>query len=461
LLQASLIGPTESASDVIGTGYWANAKPGNPYYLHLPNLTGAGNCLILGLSCPFSGGRTITISDDKSNHWTLAGTVNNGAIPSAVYIALNVAPGTDQVTVQFDSPLYGCQFVLSEFYNVASIAAIETAATNRLSMAPAVNSGSLTPISSGDLIYNYGYDQANSFLQPGVTLPVNSIAAGPGFSLLSADVILGSFAQYMVQASAGTLTPSANVPGGSDGFNSIAIALKSAPRGTPPGTGIRIVHVQHEMVTKTTPIIFPSTGSLLLIATTRPESNIDYSAVSSTPANNWTKIDESLVPPGAGPPQVWYATNANPSLNEAISVNGVPGPYGTTFVIYDVANAGGFDVGAGRPASYLTTSSPTQSFSGFSPITPSAPGELIFAFLQNSFGPNIAVSPGIMDTVLYGGQIDPDLMDNADGYAHYYAPDTSQTSFGYQMNSGGSPVSDEVGTAIAFAPSANPTPTPR
>jgi hypothetical protein len=55
----TLVQHISTASDVVGVGYWGNARPGSPYYLHLPNLAGAGNCLILGLSCPYSGGRTI------------------------------------------------------------------------------------------------------------------------------------------------------------------------------------------------------------------------------------------------------------------------------------------------------------------------------------------------------------------------------------------------------------------
>jgi hypothetical protein len=406
----------------------------------------------------------VRVSDDKGNLWTLAASVNNGQVTSSVYIATNVAAGTDQVTVQFDGALYGCQFVLSEFYNVAAASSIDATSTNATSVAPSVSAGSMVPRASGDLIYNYGYDEANASLQPGGTLPVSSIAAGSRFSLLSADVFLGDFAQYYIQPTATQITPTASVSGGADKFNSVAVALRPAVQGTPPKSGIRIVHVSHFMVTKTTPIIFPSVGNLLLFATTRPaygETNaIDYSAVSSTPANTWVKTDQTAIPPGYGPAQVWYATNANSSLNETINVTGVPGPYGTTFVMYDVANAGGYDTAAGRPASAMTTSSPTESFSGFSQITPSGPGELVFAFLANSFGPNISVSPGIMDTVLYGGQIDADLMDNADGYAHVYASGTSPISFAYKMNSGGNSQSVERGIAIAFKPSASPTPTP-
>jgi hypothetical protein len=422
--------------------------------------------LILGLSCPYSSSRTVTITDDKNNVWALAGSVNNGSVFSAVYIALNVAAGTDQVSVKFDTALYGAQFTLSEFYNVAAASAFDVASASFSTHSPTVSAGAMIPSANGDLIFNYGYDDSNAGLDPGGNIPVTSIAGGSGFSLLSADVMLGSFAQYSVQSNAATIKPSASITGGTDAFNSVAIALKSAQQGTPPPAGIRIVHVYHVMVTKTTPMIFPSTGNLLLFATTRPKSDIDYSCASSSPSNNWVKVDESVVGgvSGSYPPQVWYAENARSSLNETISVCNVPGPNGTTFVMYDITGAGGFDTGAGRPSSYLSTSSPTQSFSGFTPITPSTPGELVFAFLANSFGPNISESPGIMDTVLYGGQIDADLMDNSDGYAHYYAPDTSTVSFSYQLNSGGSSTSAERGIAIAFkaatAPPPTPTPTP-
>jgi hypothetical protein len=78
-----------------------------------------------------------------------------------------VAAGTQQVTITFDSQLYGCQFVLSEFYNVAAAAALDGVSANAASHAPAVSAGSITPLVSGDLIYNYGYDDVNASLQPG------------------------------------------------------------------------------------------------------------------------------------------------------------------------------------------------------------------------------------------------------------------------------------------------------
>src|SRR6266446_5729016 len=72
------------------------------------------------------------------------------------------------------------------------------------------------------------------------------------------------------------------------------------------------------------------------------------------------KSDQSLIPPGYPPPQVWYATNATSSLNLTIPIAGAPGPGGTTFVLYDVVNAGAYDATMGRSANAYTTSSPTQ-----------------------------------------------------------------------------------------------------
>jgi hypothetical protein len=457
----TLIQHVSTATDVVGTGYWANARPGNPYYINLPNATGADNCLILGVSYPYSASRTVTVTDDKKDVWALAASINNGSTVSAIYVAQNIAAGAQKVRISFDTALYGCQFALSEFYNVG---VIDKVSANSSGHAPSIMAGSLPLTAAGDLVYNYGYDQATTLLPIGGTNAVSSIASSYGGSLLSADVMLGSFAQYSVQPTAAAVNPSVKITGGSDGFNSVAVSFKAASHGTPPKPGIHIVHVYHVMVTKTVPMIFPSTGNLLLFATTRPaygeSSAIDYSSASSVPANTWTKTDQTAIPPGYGPAQVWYAENAKTSLNETISVANVPGPHGTTFVMYDVENAGGFDTAAGRRASSLTTSSATQSFSGFSPITPSVPGELVFAFLANSFGPNVSVSPGTMDTVLYGGQIDADLMDNADGYAHVYAQGTGTISFSYTMNSGGSSTSNERGIAIAFKPALTPPPTP-
>jgi hypothetical protein len=81
---------------IVGTG-----QPGNPFYIKLPNPAQAGNCLILSFSNPYSSSRRISITDNKGNTWSLIKTVNNGTTMSSTYVALNVAAGTQNITVIF------------------------------------------------------------------------------------------------------------------------------------------------------------------------------------------------------------------------------------------------------------------------------------------------------------------------------------------------------------------------
>ena len=57
--------------------------------------------------------------------------------------------------------------------------------------------------------------------------------------------MLGTFAQYYVQASAEAINPSVTLTGGTDSFNTIAVAFECDDSGTAPSAGIRIVHVYH------------------------------------------------------------------------------------------------------------------------------------------------------------------------------------------------------------------------
>jgi hypothetical protein len=55
----------------------------------------------------------------------------------------------------------------------------------------------------------------------------------------------------------------------------------------------------------------------------------------------------------------------------------------------------------------------------------------------------------VFDTVTYGGEIDRDSMDNADGYAHYFSSSTAPVSFSWKMNSNDLPETS-LGVAIGF-----------
>jgi hypothetical protein len=403
---------------------------GNPYYISLPNRTGAGNALIIAVSYPFAAGRTVVINDDNSNTWVLGATTPanpaNNQIVSRIYYALNVAAGTQKVTVSFDAPLFGFQANVSEFYNVATVSAADGNSGNAASSAPSVTAGSLTTTGTGDLVYSYAFDTNN-------TESITGFTAGAGFNLLSADVLLGSVSQYAVQTSPGSINPAVTVSGGnSNSFNAVALALRSAAAGTPPPPGIRIVHVYHAFDNRAgVGLQFPSTGNLLVGNTAFSEQQVNISSISSTPSNTWAKLQH-----GNGP-QMWYAANAATGQNLRITPTMLQYP-GVTFVFYDVAGAATspYDSVAGTPFTWKSNTN-NSDLLNLPVIAPSTSGELIFAIMNDGVGPAIGmVGAGFtLDTITYGGEVDRDNFDNADGYAHYYSSSTSSVSFGWQMHS--------------------------
>lgn len=422
-----------------------SGEKGSPYYIAMPNPAGNGNALIVGVSYPYaSSGRTATVTDDKGNPW-VAGPMTpsspaTGQFVSRVFYALGVAAGTQKITVTFDAPVHSFQAVASEFYNVATASALDGSSASSTSTAPSVSAPALTTANAGDLVYMYGFDATPSER-------ITRFTAGSGFTLLSADTALGTVAEYAVQANAGPIASPVTVSGGSDRYNTLAIALRSESAGTKPAAGIRIVHVYHVLYTRIgSALQFPSTGNLLVVTTAfaRNQSNLN---VTSSPSNVWAKPTPAYA---TDMPQFLYAANANTSPDLQMTPS-VTFPL-TTIVMYDVTGAATspYDSAAGVPSTWKTNSN-NSDLTDLPVITPSAPGELVFALLNDGTGPTTGLvgSAFVLDTITYGGEVDRDSMDNADGYAHYLGGGTSPVSFRWKMNSSEIPETS-LGVAIAF-----------
>jgi chitodextrinase len=421
-------------------------QAGSPFYISLPNRSGAGNALIIGITYPHASGRTVTVSDDRSNTWVLGATTPanpaNNQLVSRIYYALNVAGGTQKVTVTFDARVFNFQANLGEFYHVAAVAAADGSSGNSASSAPSVTAGALTTTAPGDLIYFYGFDTHN-------TRSITGFTAGSGFTLLSADVLLGSVSQFMVQTSPGSVTPGVTVTGGSsNAFNAVSLALKPGSGGTAPAPGIRIVHVYHAFDDRPgVGLQFPSSGNLVTVNTAFSESQVNISTISSSPSNTWAKLQH-----GEGP-QMWYAANAATGQNLRITPTMLQYP-GVSFVLYDITGAATspYDSVAGTPFTWKSNTNNTPLLD-LPVITPSVPGELIIAIMNDGEGPTVGmVGDGfVLDTITYGGEVDRDNFDNADGYAHYYSSSTAPVSFGWVMHSSTTPETS-LAWAVGFKP---------
>jgi len=342
--------------------------------------------------------------------------------------------------------------------------------------------GAIITTVNGDLIYEWGASISTNSGDGG-GFNGTSITPGSGFTLLSADLQVGSCDEYEVQQSFGSISPSFTSSPSST-WGSLAIALKPAHAGTAPSsTGIRIVHIQHTLIGSLStegsapplPLQFPSSGNLLVGMF---ENNVVASSVTDSANNTWN-LPSSLVASNSNNPswyfsQIMYAPNANTSPNLGgitLALQGGAQASQAFLTLYDIAGAdpSPFDVGAVASGDNMVNGNfPTVT------ITPSNPGELVLSNTAIDFNTiNGVLAPAILDSVVNtqdddipGGQgTSNSSLDEDNGRAHVYNVNTNPITFTFTMNetySGSNFPGAEnwVTAAAAFKPSANPTPTP-
>ena len=429
--------------------------PGNAYQFALPNPVGAGNCLILGLSYAWSESRTVFVSDNNGNTWPASPAVTTSDrtnLISSIFILPNARPGATTITVTFDDLINPVQYTLSEFFNVDPVSPLNGQSSNNAAASPFLTTGRFTPGNNdpngGNLIWNYyctsGVGSSNW---------VTRFTSVDAFTLLDADIGFHAqgvqhASQYWVQPIAAELNPSmtANMtPADGDQFLALAVALKAASAGTPPPSGIRIVRVNHSTWNMPAPgnwdLQLPSIGNLLVLATNE-NSVIPVIGVTDSNGNNWV-----LVEPDGSEPQIWYAANAIPGPNLKVTLALDNGASNATVVLYDITSASTtpFDVAAGVPQ---TSVDDLSSIDHFPDITPTTVNGLTIACIGVGQGPELAInSPAGAndDLVHYAGELDTDLMDNADGKGHLYNSDLSPENWTWTIT----PISGNSAGALA------------
>jgi hypothetical protein len=435
----------------------------------LPNLTGAGNCLILGVQYK-STGTVTSVTDDKGNTWIAGPTVTNSTFgrTMSLYYAPNIAGGTKTIQVHFSGGHFP-QAVVSEFYNVDTNTPLDGSASNPSSR----TAGTITTSADNDLIYEWGASLSSTDVNGGA-FNGTSIGAGSGFTLLSADLQVGSGNQYQVQPVAGPITPSFSASG-SETWGSIAIALKAADAGTPPRAGIRIIHLQHTLLqavraqNRENPIVmqFPSTGNLLigLYNSAGPYAT----SVTDGLGNTWSAPETTRIIDRAGVTlsQIVWAGNAQTSANlSGITVTmSAVGEGDVMFNLYDVTGA------AVSPFDQVTTASGNQS--SFGSVTsgsmrPTAPGQLVIHVNSINYDAMHTMAPitgeeEFFDTFTndrgHGPNVSTLDMDNA--YAHVYNSTTNQLDFTFTSCCQEIGIGPWSGVVVAFKSSTGgPTPTP-
>jgi hypothetical protein len=367
----------------------------------LPNPVRAGNCLILGVQYNSALSSSVTsVNDNLGNIWAAGPKSSNASFQNQnLFYALNAKAGITSITItisNLSSQESSAQAVFSEFYNVALISAADGSSSNSASASP----GAITTASAGDLIYHWGINGSAINTNGGNYNSTTPIVAGSNFSLLSADLQVGSCDQYWVQPSAGSTGAISFTYSGGDTWQSVAIALKSQSAGTPPPSGIYIAHVQHTLISsrpqsRTTVSImqFPSMGNLLVGSF--DSGSVTVNSMSDSAGNSWRSAALNLgpgsPPPGAVISQMLYAQNATTSntLHGITVKESGPTTADEILVLYDVVNAAAsaFDVAASNQG--------TQNVAGnvqLLSITPTTSNGLVFCGDSHDYGSNTGLT---------------------------------------------------------------------
>jgi len=438
----TLVQHVSSSANPVGVGI-----PGNAFKFTLPNKVGAGNCLILGMSYAWSPTRTVTVSDDNGNSWPAspAATTNDGGnLISSIFVLPNARAGVTTITVTFDDALLPFQYTISEFYNVATSSPVNGNSASSATVSPNLTSGTFTPTvdndaNGGNLIWSYFCD-----LGGGTGNWTTTFAAGANFTLLDADIAwhaqgLPHASQYAVQTTRAAVNPAmtATMTAANDTYNALSVALRAASAGTPPPAGIRIIRIAHftnEVPPAVWDLQFPSTGNLIVLATSE-QPNHEITSIADSENDTYV-----LEEPDGTEPQVWFAANATPDPDRRVTINFTGKVVGTSVAMYDISGAdpspldGVVGVVAGEDVG-------GANLDDMPVITPASLG-LTIAVLTLGQGPSIGLNTGsppgaIFDLVTYAGETDLDTMENADGKAHLYNTDLSPEHWNWILDNGG------------------------
>lgn len=429
----------------------------------LPNVSLAGNCLLVAVQSDTSVAGVPTIADDKTNTWVTLGDIIGGQRLTLLG-AFNVAAGTSKCTVTFNgTPNFTQTDFVGEFNNVSLTGVLDHTVVTNASVATPVKSGSQTTVTNGDLIVQVICD-----VTTGPPTSITKFAPDTNFSLSGAHIVDGMASQWGVQTTAGAINPGITVTGGADSFATITVAIKSAAAGTALPAGMRIMGMIHypayaSIITTTMAFQFPCSGNLLVteMLTFSLAQASTLSSIVDSKLNTWQVRSGPISGLTGVQNEIWSgenATTSNDLTGTMTWTSTLAGTVGgdTHFVLIDVGGAATspFDVAANNTGNQVAAGNLSTVV-----ITPTTSNGIIFCegdiFSHTASGtsgvatPHLFVSP-LMDGG--GNDLDEDAL-----WAHYYNPSTAAVTFTFTIQHNTAGVGTWGAVAAAFKAPASGT----
>jgi hypothetical protein len=203
---------------------------------------GSGN-LVCGLVVWGSDTITVTVSDDKSNSYTVVRTVTDtGNKRAASFYAKNLTNAPVTVTATFSSTVPDRSIIIHEASGIDTTAPLdqETGQLEFLAPNPSPTSGSVTTTTSGQYIFG-----ATALTNR--ALPVPLISAGAGYTEReetgdAGGTIGNSDSETQIQSAAGSIAAIFSATNaGSDNYSSFILTFKAAAAAIADLTGAFIM----------------------------------------------------------------------------------------------------------------------------------------------------------------------------------------------------------------------------
>lgn len=402
---------------------------GNDFRLVLPNATLFQNCLIFKFLYPTSV-KWIRITDNMGNQWPLTPTMSvddtTNNVRLAVYIMPAMPAGVQTLFVNFNAAIQGFNPAFQEWAGFALSNILDGTPQTTFNQPNPIAAAALTTSVANSAVFQIAQSTDSGTAASGFGNGFHIFNVPTGTFIQTDPQNAGYYCQYQIQATPGSVTPSANVvpaPGGAYGFAIIAFALKTADTGTLPSpVGTRVIGSFHLRIAgsgapgnQNYAIQWPTFGNLLVGGATDPSSVIRLVGATGNVSGIWANV------PDGGNASLIYKTNAINSTAEVLSVtlnDGAAHNY-VQGVWWDFYQGGAFDVANNTGGG--VTFGPGNSTPP-APIVPQiAEGVTVVYWGLNTGPPDAIESPAnaYMASVFYSGENDLTDMDNGDMNAIY------------------------------------------
>ena len=400
--------------------------------VNLPQVTQAGNAIIMGGTVGAASSTTFYGSDDMGNaYYPLQDfhDATNGQ-DEWVTFATNVAAGTRKVQVNCLSGAGGHQsmFVM-EVKNIASSGAFDKfggAASNSNTVA----AGSLTPVASGDFVIQHGWNDFSIANTCAWTVGSQSNITWQLEQNSNQDCMAVQVGQYN---STSALNPTFTKTG-TTGFESFALFLKTGTSGADHPAGMWINRVQHGDIRPQGGTGFtegfPTHGDTFVALWS--SSFTDLSSVSDSVNGSYTCRPFSTDGASTGT-RICYKTGATAGNAMTFSATRSVSNADGTIMFYDISSGNIFDSTAGSAQTNGNNASNLATNLGS--LTPSTSSGIAFCADSRQFNTANAftASGGISDSFIWTGMSHsgPQSGDENNGFGHAVYSSTTTLNFGF------------------------------